>query len=79
MAGGHQTGLAWAGISNAWEEVSVYREASIDDQDRIYYFEAHRYQQEKRQRLLDRIREEERRNGIYHPEDQEAKYEDLLL
>lgn len=72
MAGGHMTGLAWAGISGAWEEAQANKKAydAFDDMA---------YERERRQRMMDRIRAEERREGRELHSAKEDKYDRWIM
>lgn len=72
MAGGHMTGLAWAGISNTWDEHQESRRLSDE-------FEEMSYERARRQRMLDRIRADEKREGKELRTAKEDKYDRWAL
>lgn len=74
MAGEPHTLRAWAGISSDWEQVNKTSQHT-DNLSLNDAFEDAEFDKERRQRLLDRIRREERAEGIYHPEKFEGKYD----
>ncbi|MFP4313935.1 MAG: hypothetical protein ACLFR0_06385 [Alphaproteobacteria bacterium] len=65
---GHLTALAYAGVTNSWNAAQArHNDDSIYDDITA--------EKARRQRLIERIRAEERTEGIDHPRDQEDKYD----
>lgn len=78
MAAGRRTILAFAGIISKWEE-STHIQNSIAELKFKDDFNDTVYDRERRQRILDRIRAEERAAGIDHPSSDEDKYDRWAL
>lgn len=74
MAAGRQTLRSWAGIRSDWEQAQRIVE-NVKRSPLTTEFEDSHFEKDRRQRLLDRIRAEERAEGIYHPEKLEEKYD----
>lgn len=72
---GNLTGLAYAGISNAWDESAFHADDQSSKHDFRDLFEEINYEKERRQRMLDRIRRDEQADGIYHHEHHEKRYD----